>query len=118
MVAKLQNLTEKEVEELRQEALDHYWMPARQLNDLKEPGALKVMTEGEGCWVTQSDGARYFDGISGLWVKAAGYGRKKIADAVYESMLTDMTFHPTATTSPNSIRLASKVPIMVLPISA
>ena len=109
MVAKLQNLTDKEVEELRQEALNHYWMPARQLNDLKEPGALKVMTEGEGCWVTQSDGTRYFDGISGLWVKAAGYGRKKIADAVYETMLTGMTYHPTATTSPNSIRLASKV---------
>ena len=51
MVAKLQNLTDKEVEELRQEALKHYWMHNRQVTDLKEPGALKVMTEGEGCWV-------------------------------------------------------------------
>ena len=109
MVTKLRNLTEQEVEGLRQEALDHYWMHARQVNDLKEPGAMRVMTEGKGCWVTQADGTRYFDALSGLWVKAAGYGRKEIADAVYETMLTGMTYHPTATASPNSIRLASRV---------
>ncbi len=109
MVAKLTGLSHQDVEELRQEALSHYWPLAQQLNELKEPGALKVMTEGKGCWVTQADGTVYFDAWSGLWVKAAGYGRKEIADAVYETMLTGMTYHPTGTASPNSIRLASKV---------
>ncbi len=113
MTTKLKGLTEQAVEELRTQALDHYWMHNRQVNDLKEPGALKVMTEAKGCWVTQSDGTKYFDALSGLWVKAAGYGRKEIADAVYETMLTGMTYHPTATTSPNSIRLASKVASLV-----
>jgi len=105
----LKNLTQKDMEQLRTDALAHYWMHNRQMNDLKEPGALKVMTEAKGCWVTDSNGKKYFDALSGLWVKAAGYGRKEIADAVYETMLTGMTYHPTGTTSPNSVRLAAKV---------
>ena len=103
------SLSHQETEELRQKAIDHYWPLAQQVNDLKQPGGLKIMTSGKGCWVTESDGTVYFDAWSGLWVKAAGYGRTEIAEAVYETMMTGMTFHPTGTTSPNSVRLASKV---------
>ena len=102
-------LTDQEIEVLRQDALDHYWMHARQVNDLKEPGALKIMVEGKGCWVTDTNGRRYFDALSGLWVKAAGYGRKEITDAVYETMQTGMTYNPMGTISPPSIELSAKV---------
>ncbi|MEM7292203.1 MAG: aminotransferase, partial [Pseudomonadota bacterium] len=36
----------------------------------------------EGCYVSDSDGNRYLDGIAGLWCVNSGYGRDEIADAM------------------------------------
>ncbi len=105
-------LTDQEIESLRKEALDHCWMHNRQVNELKEPGALKIMVEGKGCWVTDATGKRYFDALSGLWVKAAGYGRKEIADAVYEAM-QGITFNPRDTVNPYTIKLSAKLASLV-----
>ena len=72
------------IEELQQIAGDHLFMHASQINDWR--GNLKVFVKGEGCWVTDIEGNRLLDGMAGLWYKAAGYGRREIADAVYEQM--------------------------------
>jgi adenosylmethionine-8-amino-7-oxononanoate aminotransferase len=40
-----------------------------------------IITRGEGCYVWDQHGRRYLDGLGGLFVVAAGYGRKELADA-------------------------------------
>jgi len=45
---------------------------------------LVVMERGEGAYVWDSEGRRYLDGLSGLFVVQAGHGRKEIAAAAAE----------------------------------
>jgi adenosylmethionine-8-amino-7-oxononanoate aminotransferase len=41
-----------------------------------------VFTGGDGCYLTDRDGKRYFDASGGLWYNAVGHGRREIADAI------------------------------------
>lgn len=84
MVAK--TFSGERIEELREIAGEHLFMHAQQTETWRSSG-LKIFVKGEGCWVTDIDGNRLLDGMAGLWYKAAGYGRKEIADAVYQQML-------------------------------
>ncbi|MDQ8735701.1 aspartate aminotransferase family protein [Paenibacillus sp. LHD-38] len=45
-----------------------------------------VIVSGEGSWITDIDGNRYLDGMSGLWCVNVGHGRAEIADAAAEQM--------------------------------
>ncbi|GAA3312835.1 hypothetical protein GCM10020331_001510 [Ectobacillus funiculus] len=42
-----------------------------------------IITKAEGAWVTDIDGNRYLDGMSGLWCVNVGYGRKELARAAF-----------------------------------
>jgi adenosylmethionine-8-amino-7-oxononanoate aminotransferase len=42
---------------------------------------LRVFVEGEGCWLTDSGGERYFDLCSSMWQASLGHGRQEIVDA-------------------------------------
>jgi adenosylmethionine-8-amino-7-oxononanoate aminotransferase len=77
--------TGEQIEDLQQIAADHLFMHGSQTNDWK--GDLKIFVKGENCWVTDIWGNRLLDAMAGLWYKAAGYGRKEIADAAYAQML-------------------------------
>lgn len=46
-----------------------------------------ILASGEGSWVTDIDGNRYLDGMSGLWCVNVGHGRKEIAEAAAEQMM-------------------------------
>lgn len=46
-----------------------------------------ILASGEGSWVTDVDGNRYLDGMSGLWCVNVGHGRKEIAEAAAEQMM-------------------------------
>jgi putrescine aminotransferase len=69
-----------------------------------------IIERGEGVYVWDVDGNRYFDAMSGLWCVNVGHGRKEIKQAIieqldrleYHNSFNDMT-HPTA------IRLARKI---------
>ena len=61
--------------------------------DVRDPDArrgdrhrARIIVEGHGCRLTDSDGQSYIDGLAGLWLVNAGYGRKEIADAVAPQM--------------------------------
>jgi adenosylmethionine-8-amino-7-oxononanoate aminotransferase len=55
-----------------------------------------------------SRGNRIFDLMSGMWLKAIGYGREEIARAVFEAM-KKITFNPWGMTSEYTIRLSVKL---------
>ena len=73
-------------QELWQQDHDHFLHPYTHFDSFKAEGSL-VLVEGEGCYVTDAEGRRYFDGIGGMWCVNAGYGRKEIAEAMAEQAL-------------------------------
>ncbi|NQW17908.1 MAG: aspartate aminotransferase family protein [Chloroflexi bacterium] len=81
-----ETLPGEQIEELRAIAGEHLFMHAQQTTTWRDAG-LKIFTKGEGSWVTDIDGNRLLDAMGGLWYKAAGYGRKEIADAMYEQLM-------------------------------
>jgi taurine-pyruvate aminotransferase len=52
-----------------------------------------MVSEGRGAWVSDVEGNRYLDGMSGLWCVNAGYGREELARAAYEQ-LTRLPYYP------------------------
>ena len=96
-------------QELWQQDHDHVLHPYTHFDSFKKDGSL-VLVEGEGCYVTDASGNRYFDGIGGMWCVNAGYGRKEIAETMaeqamqlcYTSTFVDVTNAPAS-------RLAAKL---------
>ncbi|MFW5642077.1 MAG: aminotransferase [Roseicyclus sp.] len=68
-------------------ALDaaHHIHPFTNTRELNDRGA-RVIARAEGVWLTDGEGNRILDGMSGLWCTAVGYGRDEIVDAVAAQM--------------------------------
>ena len=65
----------------------HFLHPFTDFKDLASRGA-RVITRGEGIHIWDSDGNRLLDAMSGLWCVNAGYGRRELADAAHQQMMT------------------------------
>ena len=66
----------------RQDAawLDAHWMPFTGNRQFKrEP---RLIVEASGCYYTDAEGRKIFDGLSGLWCTGLGHGRREITEAV------------------------------------
>jgi adenosylmethionine-8-amino-7-oxononanoate aminotransferase len=73
-------------DDLWQKDHDHFLHPYTHFDSFERDGSL-VIVEGEGCYVRDAHGQRYFDGIGGMWCVNAGYGRKELAEAMAEQAL-------------------------------
>ena len=58
-----------------------YWHPFADMAAVRDEGEL-VIDRGEGAYVFDVDGNRYFDATASLWYANVGWGRTEIADAV------------------------------------
>ena len=96
------------MEELQQIALSHFWPHSQQVSDLEKSDGLHVVTEGEGCWVTDTEGRRFIDVLAGMFLVNVGYGRREIADAVREQ-LQRVHYAPESTTSVPTLKLVAKL---------
>ncbi|GAA6154213.1 aminotransferase [Pseudoteredinibacter isoporae] len=82
---------------------DHHLHPWQIFDVFREEGALAI-ARGEGCYIYDTDGKRYFDAVGGLWCNNIGLGRKEMADAIaaqayemsYASPFVDLTNVPAA----------------------
>lgn len=45
-----------------------------------------IFTEGSGCWLTDSNGRKYLDGVGALEAMVVGHGRSRLADAARDQM--------------------------------
>lgn len=93
------------------QALDsaHYLHPFTSHGDLAGMGA-RVITRADNIYVWDSEGAKILDAMSGLWCVNAGYGRKELADAAYQQMMT-LPFYNSFfnTTNVPAVQLAAKL---------
>ena len=102
-------LTGEELEELKDLASIHFWPHDNLAGDMSEETGTRILGSGEGVWVDDVQGRRWFDFTSGAWLLNIGHGRKEIGQAVYEQMTEGATYTPPGTVSPTTIRLVSKI---------
>ena len=93
---------------LRELGEAHFWPHARMAGDLSSPGGVKVVTRGEGVWVFDDEGRRYFDSLSGMWLSNIGHGRPEIAEAV-SAQVRELGYAPDGSVHPATLRLAARV---------
>lgn len=87
----------------------HALHPWTNFGPFEREGAL-VISRGEGAWLWDAEGRRYFDAVGGLWCTNIGLGRREMAEAIgaqaerlaFSNTFVDMTNEPSA-------RLAAKL---------
>lgn len=87
--------------------LDHVWHPMTQHKGLdKRP--LMVVERAYGSTIVDAEGREYLDAMAGLWCVNVGYGRREIAEAVYQQML-DLPYYPHLQINRPAAELADKL---------
>lgn len=67
-----------------------------------------IADEGTGSWITDHNGNKYLDGMSGLWCVNVGYGREELANAAYEQ-LKKLAYFPMTQSHVPAIQLGEKL---------
>lgn len=68
-------------EQLQQWDRRHVWHPFTQMQDWERESPT-VITRGEGCWLIDSDGNRYLDGVASMWTNVHGHCRSELNEAL------------------------------------
>ncbi len=97
-------------QKLQESARDHLWMQFTQHSVYEEDlSKLPVIVRGEGHHIFDSTGKKYFDGLAGLFVVAAGHGRERIAEAVAKQAEQLAYFPIWSYAHPAAIELAERL---------
>jgi adenosylmethionine-8-amino-7-oxononanoate transaminase len=67
--------------QLPQNDLRHVWHPFTQMSEWDREGMV-VIRSAKGCWLEDTDGRRYLDGVSSLWVNVHGHRRRELDRAI------------------------------------
>ncbi|CAG0970443.1 adenosylmethionine---8-amino-7-oxononanoate aminotransferase [Geobacteraceae bacterium] len=66
---------------LQQYDRTHVWHPFTQMKEWEESDPV-VIVRGEGCWLVDSEGNRYLDGVAAIWTNVHGHCKREINEAV------------------------------------
>jgi len=77
----LKTSSARRTKELKEWDKEYVWHPFTQMQDwLKEEHL--VIDQADGCYLIDTQGNRYLDGVSSLWVNVHGHRNKKISQAI------------------------------------
>lgn len=95
---------------LQASARDHLWMHFTHQEVYEQnPSSIPIITRGEGHKIYDIDGKEYIDGLSGLFVVAAGHGRERLAE-VASKQAKELAYFPIWTFAhPKAIELADRL---------
>lgn len=68
-------------EQLRQWDKRHVWHPFTQMQDWQRDEQI-IIERGEGCWLIDTEGKRYLDGVASMWTNVHGHCRRELNDAL------------------------------------
>lgn len=94
----------KQTEDLLTKDKDYVWHSMRPYS----PDSTLIAEKAEGSWVTDQNGKRFLDAMSGLWCVNVGYGRTELAETAYEQ-LKEMAYFPLTQSHAPAIKLAEKL---------
>jgi adenosylmethionine-8-amino-7-oxononanoate aminotransferase len=104
-----QYVTEPGSDALSNSARDHLWMHFTRHSTYYDGGHVPVIVKGEGSYIWDDQGKKYFDGLSGLFVVQAGHGRKELA-AAGARQAEELAFFPIwSYAHPRAIELAERL---------
>jgi adenosylmethionine-8-amino-7-oxononanoate aminotransferase len=99
---------ENDPQHLQEAAKRHLWMHFTRMGSYAHQD-IPVMVKGEGPWVYDSNGRRYLDGLSGLFVVQIGHGRHQLAEAAARQA-SELAYFPLwSYAHPNAIQLAERL---------
>jgi taurine-pyruvate aminotransferase len=93
--------------------LKHLWHGNLQHRGLELRPPLEV-TSADGCYVLDSEGRRYLDGMAGLFCVNVGYGRREIVDAVATQM-SQLAYYPLTQSHGPAAQLAGRLAELLPP---
>jgi adenosylmethionine-8-amino-7-oxononanoate aminotransferase len=89
-------------------AADHLWMHFTRMGSFAT-NPVPIIERGEGAYIYDSNGRRYLDALSALFVVQAGYGRDEIADAT-DRQTRQLAYFPVwSYATPPAIELADRL---------
>jgi adenosylmethionine-8-amino-7-oxononanoate transaminase len=74
-------MTKKESKQLERDDRKYIWHPFTQMKDYTEETPL-IVKRAKGSYLIDTDGKKYIDGVSSLWVNIHGHRKKKIDQAI------------------------------------
>ena len=93
-------------------AKEHLWMHFSRMGAYENGGSIPIIVKGEGAYIYDDRGKRYFDGISSLFTVQVGHGREELADA-YAKQVKDLAYFPIwSYAHPRAIELAERLTII------
>ncbi|GAC1467194.1 MAG: adenosylmethionine--8-amino-7-oxononanoate transaminase [Desulfuromonadaceae bacterium] len=95
-------------EQLRLWDKRHVWHPFTQMQEWERDEQI-IIVKGEGCWLIDTEGKRYLDGVASMWTNVHGHCRRELNDALKEQV--DRLEHSTllGLASEQSIILAARL---------
>src|SRR4051794_22087676 len=96
-------------EELRRSAEQHLWLHFTRMSAARGEG-LPIIVSGDGCYLTDSEGKRYLDGLAGLFAVQIGYGYGDEVGEAAHQQLKELPFYTNwSYAHPRAIELADTV---------
>ncbi len=102
-------VTEAATSSLQERAKRHLWMHFTRLGAYDDEHEIPIITRGEGCYVWDEHGRKYFDGLSSLFCVNVGHGRVDIARAGADQAKELGFFTNWSYAHPRAIELATKI---------
>ena len=104
-----QNFSEPGSDTLAERARDHLWMHFTRHSTYESGGHVPVIVRGEGAYIWDDQGKRYFDGLAGLFTVQVGHGRQELAD-VAAMQARELAYFPLwSYAHPRAIELAERL---------
>jgi adenosylmethionine-8-amino-7-oxononanoate aminotransferase len=102
------DLQSPDFEKLSGAARDHLWMHFTRLSSYRD-NPVPMIVRGDGCYVWDSAGRRYLDGLSALFVVQTGHGRQELADAAAKQAGELAYFPIWSYAHPKAVELADRL---------
>ncbi|MCW2570065.1 MAG: hypothetical protein JWO88_123 [Frankiales bacterium] len=94
---------------LADSARDHLWMHFTRHSTYQDGGSVPIIVKGDGAYIWDSNGKKYLDGLSGLFVVQAGHGRVELAQAG-AAQAAELAYFPIwSYAHPQAIQLAERL---------
>src|SRR3984957_18853189 len=106
---RLSDGTATEASDLQALAKRHLWMHFTRMGAYEQGAEVPIVERGEGCYVYDSHGKRYLDGLSALYCVNVGHGRAELGEAAAEQAKQLGFYTNWSYAHPPSIELAARL---------